>query len=195
MSSPEDQGPKDSSSAEEAGNEEEEQGGRPTATKVGVEGQEIPLQSLTPQQLSQLGQQIQVEIKALTQNLQQLSIAGDRFRASSECVQLLTKHNAREGGRKKLLVPLSQAVFIDGYCAKPHEVLVDVGTGYYCQKTADQATGFLDAKVDMIHTSASQVQTILKKKQEVLDECQEMMMRYQKQGLLQAQEQEQAQAA
>ena len=92
-------------------------------TKIGVEGQELPLKSLTPQQLQQLGQQLRIEINQFMSTLQSMSVAGDRFRGSADCVNLLKKHCERTPTeKKKMLVPLSQSVYVDGFITKPDEV-------------------------------------------------------------------------
>ena len=91
--------------------------------KIGIEGQEIPLKSLTPQQLQQLGQQLRVEINQLSSSVHGMQVAGDRFRGSAECLNLLKKHCDRTPGeKKKMLVPLSNSVYVDGFISKPDEV-------------------------------------------------------------------------
>ena len=102
---------------------EDEQQSSGANMKIGIEGQEIPLKSLTPQQLQQLGQQLRVEVNQLSSSVQGMQVAGDRFRGSAECLNLLKKHCERTPGEKqKMLVPLSNSVYVDGFISKPDEV-------------------------------------------------------------------------
>ena len=177
--------------AEEDGSDSDEENGN-TNTKIGIQGAEIPLQSLNYDQLSQLRQQLGVEINALKTNLSQLQHAGDRFRSSAECLSLFGK-TAAEGdvGANKLgsamLVPLSQSVFIDGYVAASDRVLVDVGTGYYLEKPLEKAGTFMSAKVENIQKSAAQLGQMLKKKEQVLEEATNKLMAKQKELGIEAQ--------
>ena len=83
---------------------------------VGLGDQEIPLNSLNVQQLSQLSQQLQVEIQGLNRSLQGLQDGSMRFGQSNECLEQLQEHvkDNASGEKQKMLVPLSQSVYVDG---------------------------------------------------------------------------------
>ncbi len=68
------------------------------------------------QQLSQLSQQLQVEIQGLNRSLQGLQDASSRFGQSSECLEQIQEHvkDNASGEKQKMLVPLSQSVYVDG---------------------------------------------------------------------------------
>lgn len=52
---------------------------------------------------------------------------------------------AREG--KDTLVPMTQSMYVPGTLASSDKVLVDVGTGYYIEKTVPEAESFFQRKV------------------------------------------------
>lgn len=96
-------------------------------TKIGIQGQEIPLNSLNPEQLQQLHQQLKVEIQQLAQTMKSFNVAADRFSSSAECLDMLSKHCEKEGDagkKKKILVPLNNSVYMDGYVSKPDQVSI-----------------------------------------------------------------------
>lgn len=164
-------------SSDENGEEVEEEE-RPTS--IGIEGNEIPLQSLSPQQLAQLTQQLKVETQALANSIKQFQVAGDRLRASQECVEVLGKHS--EGvERKGMLVPLSSSVYVDGIVDKPDKILVDIGAGYFCEKSVKSTIGFLESKVEGLQKSATDVANHMKRKQAVWEEANSMLQKYQQQ--------------
>jgi hypothetical protein len=69
---------------------------------VGLGDQEIPLSSLNVQQLSQLSQQLQVEVQGLNRSLQGLQDGSMRFGQSSECLEQLQEHiKDNETGEKQ----------------------------------------------------------------------------------------------
>jgi len=80
----------------------------------------------------------------------------------------------------KMLVPMSQAVFVDAYVSQPEKVMVDIGTGYYLEKDTGKAADFMSSKVEGIQKSAAQVSQLLQKKQSVLDEATQRLMKLQK---------------
>ena len=41
---------------------------------------------------------------------------------------------------KKLLVPLTNSLYVDGELAETDKVIVDIGTGYYAEKVCDALT-------------------------------------------------------
>ncbi|CAD7943443.1 unnamed protein product [Amoebophrya sp. A25] len=158
-----------------------EEGKEGEETKIGIGGQEIPLQSLNPQQLQQLAQQLKVELSQMGNNMKQFQIAGDRFRGSAECLGMLQKQaGGQPANTKKLLVPLNNAVYMDGFVSKPDQVLVDVGTGYYCEKSIQGATDFLNKKVDLVQEQMANINQVVKKKQAVYEEAVTMLMKMQK---------------
>ncbi|CAD7944195.1 unnamed protein product [Amoebophrya sp. A120] len=173
--------PEASSSAVERENEETEQENE-EETKIGIGGQEIPLQSLNFEQLKQLAQQLQVEINQMNTTIKSFNVASERFRSSAESLAHLRSHSEKEQAtQKRVLVPLNNSVYMDGFVSKPDEVLVDVGTGYYCQKNVEGATKFLDNKVEMVQANMAQVAQMLKKKQQVFEEATGLLMKMQQQ--------------
>jgi len=99
-------------------------------TRVGMGGHDLPLSSLSLQQLNQLRQQLSAECQGLSRNVQQLQDSSARFQTSSDTLGMIEKEcklaediTGAAGGQKKMLVPLSQSVYIDGFVAKPNEVL------------------------------------------------------------------------
>jgi len=154
--------------------EEDEDVENTDGATVGVGDSEIPLQSLNLQQLQQLAQQLQVETQGLNRSLQGLTDGSSRFSQSAECLEQLGKHIAdSDGSKQKMLVPLSQSVYIDGYIAKPDKVLVDIGTGYYVERNLEGAKAFLKKRVDMIQGNAAKVSDLIKRKESMMQDTQQ----------------------
>lgn len=46
-----------------------------------------------------------------------------------------------------MLVPLTQSLYVPGRIKEPSKVMVDIGTGYYVEKSLPKAKEFMERKV------------------------------------------------
>ena len=67
-----------------------------------------------------------------------------------------------------LLVPLTGSLYVPGETAALESVLVDVGTGYFIEKSVDEAYAFIGRKMGLIEGQAMNVQKAAQVKQENL---------------------------
>jgi len=67
---------------------------------------------------------------------------------------------------KTILVPLTNSLYVPGKLSDPEHVIVDVGTGYYVQKTRTQALKHYSDKVEYIRTNAETLEETIQKKRE-----------------------------
>ncbi|KAE9399463.1 Prefoldin alpha subunit [Gymnopus androsaceus JB14] len=116
--------------------------------------QPISLSDLDLTQLGEIKKQFEEELNHLTNSFAQLKQAQAKFKACIENVAELKPEN--QG--KTILVPLTNS-FVQ-------HVLVDVGTGYFIQKTRPQATKHYQAKVDFIRTNLETLEDTIQKKRD-----------------------------
>lgn len=76
-----------------------------------------------------------------------------------------------------MLVPLTTSLYVPGETAPLDTVLVDVGTGYYIEKSLKQASAFLDRKMALIEQQAANVQSAAQFKHKNLSQTVEVMNR------------------
>tara|TARA_B110001452_G_scaffold194785_1_gene164791 strand:- start:1122 stop:1430 length:309 start_codon:yes stop_codon:yes gene_type:complete len=67
-----------------------------------------------------------------------------------------------------MLVPVTSSLYVPGETTKLDTVLVDVGTGYYLEKSLPEAQAFLDRKIHLIMGQAGKVGQALQIKQQGL---------------------------
>ena len=72
-------------------------------------------------------------------------------------MQSLTPEN--EG--KEVLVPLTSTLYAGGTLAGDQKVMVDVGTGYYIEKTIEGAKGFFQRRNVFLKEKIEQIQPIV----------------------------------
>ncbi len=129
--------------------------------------------------------QLDEEVQHLTNSYQNLKQAQQKFR---ECliniksgVAESTKGAYRKGanrqglpspsrGRvvadfvttgKTILVPLTSSLYVPGKLADTEHVLVDVGTGFYVEKTTEDARKFYDGKIEELGSNIKELETIV----------------------------------
>ncbi|KAI5278251.1 subunit of tubulin prefoldin, partial [Ascosphaera acerosa] len=64
----------------------------------------------------------------------------------------------------QILIPLTESLYVKGRVADRERVMVDVGTGYYVEKTTAQARAFYEAKVKEVGESIAQLDKVLQVK-------------------------------
>ncbi|KAK5115988.1 hypothetical protein LTR62_000444 [Meristemomyces frigidus] len=121
-------------------------------------GQQFDLGSLSSQQLSQVKKQLDTEVETLSNSYQNLRIAQQKFR---ECVVSIKQGVAESVQTKPLLVPLTSSLYVPGKLADSEHVLVDVGTGFYAEKTTDDALKFYSAKIEELGKNIKDLENIV----------------------------------
>jgi prefoldin alpha subunit len=108
---------------------------------------EVTASDLNLDQLNGLKQQHENELSELQGQLEQLHGAKNRFVNAKNTLDDMAQ--SAEGS--KMLVPLTSSLYVPGTVSKPGKVLVELGTGYFCEKTVPEAKELIARKV----TSAS----------------------------------------
>uniref|UniRef100_A0A7N9DAY9 Prefoldin subunit 5 n=1 Tax=Macaca fascicularis TaxID=9541 RepID=A0A7N9DAY9_MACFA len=76
---------------------------------------------------------------------------------------------------KELLVPLTSSMYVPGKLHDVEHVLIDVGTGYYVEKTAEDAKDFFKRKIDFLTKQMEKIQPALQEKHAMKQAVMEMM--------------------
>uniref|UniRef100_A0A8B9NPR4 Prefoldin subunit 5 n=2 Tax=Accipitriformes TaxID=2558200 RepID=A0A8B9NPR4_9AVES len=111
-------------------------------------------------QLELLKGQLDQEVEFLSSSIAQLKVVQTKYVEAKDCLNVLNKSN--EG--KDLLVPLTSSMYVPGKLSDVERVLIDVGTGYYVEKTADDARDFFKRKIDFLTKQMEKIQPALQEK-------------------------------
>ncbi|XP_005365498.1 prefoldin subunit 5-like [Microtus ochrogaster] len=128
--------------------------------------QSINITELNLPQLEMLKNQLDQEVEFLSTSIAQLKVVQTKYVEAKDCLNVLNKNN--EG--KELLVLLTSSMYVPG---KLHDV--DVGTGYYVEKTADDAKDFFKRKIDFLTKQMEKIQPALQEKHAMKQAVMEMM--------------------
>ncbi|EIM84967.1 Prefoldin-domain-containing protein [Stereum hirsutum FP-91666 SS1] len=124
--------------------------------------QPISIADLDLNQLADVRRQLDEELTHLTNSFAQLKQAQAKFKGCIESVQEVKPTNKD----KSILVPLTSSLYVPGKLCDLENVIVDVGTGYYVQKTRAQAVKHYESKVQYIESNLDTLQEAIQKKQD-----------------------------
>ncbi|CCU81939.1 Prefoldin subunit domain containing protein [Blumeria hordei DH14] len=121
----------------------------------------VTLESLTLPQLSQIKRQLDEELEHLTTSFAQLRAAMAKFR---ECRRSLDAGVTPAIKEKPLLVPLTTSLYVSGTLADAEHVIVDVGTGFFLEKTVTEADKFYENKINELASNLKDLEAIVQGK-------------------------------
>ena len=125
----------------------------------------INLDQMSLDQLNQLKQQEEARMQAFTNRFAQFRSAHARLANSQAAVSNLTP--ASEG--KTVLVPLTESVYVPGKIREPTKCLVDVGTGFYVEKSNKETNEFLDRKLKIVDANSENMTKAIQATKQNLD--------------------------
>ncbi|CDS12041.1 hypothetical protein LRAMOSA04236 [Lichtheimia ramosa] len=115
--------------------------------------------------LQQVKTQLEEELSHLTQSYGKLRGAQARF---SDCADSVESLKSEKADDKTILVPLTSSLYVPGKLSDVEKVIVDVGTGYYVEKSLDGATSFYKTKEDYVKQNLEKLQETINGKQSSL---------------------------
>ncbi|ODM21955.1 putative prefoldin subunit 5 [Aspergillus cristatus] len=109
----------------------------------------INVSSLSVPQLRALQSRLTTELEHLTTSHTKLRAAQTKFQDCVRSINDGVKGSQQKGtdGKDEILVPLTSSLYVKGKLADREKVLVDVGTGFYVEKTTAKATEFYNTKI------------------------------------------------
>ena len=125
--------------------------------------QQIPLGQLPAQQLDQIKRDIDQEISVFTESINQLKIAQQKFSDSLDNLDIITVKN--EG--KELMVPMTSSMYVPGILDETSSVLVDIGTGYYVEKSVENGKKYFRGKIEFVGKQLEKIHPLLLEKQRI----------------------------
>eukprot|EP00980_Cylindrotheca_fusiformis_P017138 scaffold5276_cov134-Cylindrotheca_fusiformis.AAC.5 len=134
-------------------------------------GSAINLDQMSLEELNQMRQQEESRLQALSGRYAQLRAAAARLNASQTAVSELSP--ASEG--KEVMVPLTESVYVPGKIRDPNKLLVEIGTGFFVEKSSKDTSAFLDRKVKLCDANSDNVTKIIQVTQQNIESIQMTM--------------------
>ncbi|KFK39194.1 hypothetical protein AALP_AA3G212000 [Arabis alpina] len=118
-------------------------------------------------QLKSLKEQADLEVNLLQDSLNNIRTATVRLDSASAALNDLS---IRPQG-KKMLVPLTASLYVPGTLDEADKVLVDIGTGYFIEKTMEEGKDYCQRKINLLKSNFDQLFEVAAKKKNVADEA------------------------
>lgn len=132
---------------------------------------EVNVGTLPIEQLNGLKTQHENEIRDLQGQLETLHGAKNRFIGARVTLDELKKMPEET----KMLVPLNGSLYAPGSIASAEKVLVELGTGYFCEKNVPDAKDLIDRKMQLVDKSIESIEQIGNKKRKNLEQIMQIM--------------------
>ena len=124
------------------------------------DAQGVNLLTLPVEQLKLLHNQLDQELNVLTRSMQTLKKAQERYRESKNSLAELKPENKG----KDLLVPLNSSVYVEGQLDDVSTVVVDIGAGYFAEKSKKEAEEYFNRKMDYLKNQMEKLQPVMQNK-------------------------------
>jgi len=133
-----------------------------------VEGMEgngrVELDKLTVEQLGKVKEALEGDLEQLNGHFQSLQVAASRFHTAGIAVHALAEQNQGDA----MLIPLTSSLYVPGKLGDTKSVLIDIGTGYYVEKTPEDGTDYCKRKVKLLKENIEKLAHIISQKREQL---------------------------
>ena len=121
-----------------------------------AEGNAIDVRTLGPEELLKLEQSVSAEIQNLTSAVASFKQIQQRYNESRECLEKMDDNSEN----KELLVPITSSMYVPGKLVDTNKVLLDIGTGYYAERTRSDADDFCKRKLALLEEQIGKVQLV-----------------------------------
>lgn len=133
----------------------------------------MALGSLPPEQLERLQGDLQREVEMITSSLSQLSNAVARLTASKEnAAQVAGMVDGRE-----VMVPLTSSIYVPGRIADTKKVLIDIGTGFFVEKSPAAAEKHFARRATLLKEEADKATQVHTQKRQQLEAVSAVLQR------------------
>ncbi|OCT44766.1 putative prefoldin subunit 5 [Cladophialophora carrionii] len=152
----------------------------------------VDISTLSVQQLSALQARLSQELEHLSTSYQRLRAAQARFR---DCIKSIQDGVEGKSGGTPLLIPLTTSLYIPGTLAPTSStgagasassgssstssasLLVDVGTGFFVEKTPRDGIKFYERKIDELAKNLADIEKVVTGKSENLRIIEDVLRR------------------
>ncbi|XP_057477512.1 prefoldin subunit 5 [Actinidia eriantha] len=127
----------------------------------------VEIEKMSVEQLRAVKEQADLEVNVLQDSLTNIRTATARLDVASNALHDLS---LRPQG-KKMLVPLTASLYVPGTLDDTNKVLVDVGTGYFIEKTMAEGKDYCERKINLLKSNYDQLLEVATKKKSIADEA------------------------
>ncbi|KAK9791396.1 hypothetical protein WJX73_002932 [Symbiochloris irregularis] len=140
-----------------------------------AEPQRLRLDALDPKDLSMLQQQLQEELQGLGSSTVALQKVAGELGMSGAGVERLKDRKAGQ----QMLLPLTSSLYVNGTLDNVDTVLVELGTGYYAEKSLTEAMDYFQRKLLLLRDELDKIGQAMSEKQRIHEQVVQVLRRKQ----------------
>jgi prefoldin alpha subunit len=130
-----------------------------------------PLVSRVASSIAQgLSEQLESDVNQLTESLANLQKAVARYHTSGRALEAMEEET--EG--KDMLVPLTSSLYVPGKLGSVDKVLLDVGTGYFVEKSPADGVDYCKRKVGLVRDNMEKLIEVISTKRKQATQVQQV---------------------
>ena len=137
-----------------------------------AEQNQMDVGSMSLEQLQSIKVQHEEEVQELRRQLQALYGVKNRFLSAKSAVDELIR---TDNGGKEILIPLTSSLYVPGKIVDPNKVIVELGTGFFCEKTSEGAKALMERKITLVNSSIETIDGVMVQKTKNIDAVIEVM--------------------
>ncbi|BBN09116.1 prefoldin alpha subunit [Marchantia polymorpha subsp. ruderalis] len=134
------------------------------ASRSGGVVQEVA--KLSVEQLQAVKEQIDAELSVLQDSVGSIRTAANRFEMAASALNNLSLQ--KEG--QQMLVPLTASLYVPGVLENVDNVLVDVGTGYFIEKSLPEGKDYCDRKINFLKANHDKLVEVASEKRSAAEQ-------------------------
>lgn len=114
---------------------------------------------------------ISQELGVFQDSMQTLKMVKGKMKGSRDALEQLNP----EKKSQPVLVPLTGSMYVPGVLADTEKVVVDIGTGYYAEKSLQGAKDYLKKRADFVQEQIEKIELIGMEKSKIREAIIEVM--------------------
>ncbi|KAG6557995.1 hypothetical protein Mapa_000174 [Marchantia paleacea] len=118
------------------------------------------------EQLQAVKEQIDAELSVLQDSVASIRTAANRFEMAASALNNLSLQ--KEG--QQMLVPLTASLYVPGVLENVDNVLVDVGTGYFIEKSLPEGKDYCDRKINFLKANHDKLVEVASEKRSAAEQ-------------------------
>jgi prefoldin alpha subunit len=133
----------------------------------------INIDAMSLDQLNAVKQQQESQLKAYTSQYQQLRAASARIASARSSLSAMPVTGTGEG--REIMIPLTESLYAPGRIVDPNKILVELGAGFFVEKSAKDAMKVLERKGRLVDANSDNVMAALEASSMNVKACQQAM--------------------
>ncbi|KAL3689368.1 hypothetical protein R1sor_015677 [Riccia sorocarpa] len=121
---------------------------------------------LSVEQLQAVKEQVDAELSVLQDSVTNIRTAANRFEMAANALHNLSLQKPGQ----QMLVPLTASLYVPGVLDNVENVLVDVGTGYYIEKSVPDGKDYCDRKINFLKANHDKLVEVANDKRDTAEQ-------------------------